>query len=317
MRPVGAAEILTFAEPKKAVYLREGLSGKTTRIGCYDETLPGSENKMRPLREGLCAAAGQIGVCAHADGEWATVDEIGYLECTCPEYLQALDKLLENKRVMAAVRKQDLPALRQFLHRGDAFVVDLDAPFGNTGCVVMASGVGKRFGSNKLMADFRGEPLLCRALDATEGIFARRVVVTRHREVEQLCRGWKVECLLHDLPQRSDTVRLGLEALQGVESCLFCPGDQPLLCRDTVAAMALCALQEPQSIWRAAFEGRPGAPVLFPGWAFPELRSLPEGAGGGAVIQKHPERVRLLPVRDERELMDADTPQALRLLADG
>lgn len=299
------------------MYLRDSLSGQTTRIGCYDETLPGSENKMHPLQDGLYAAAGQIAACAHAEGEWAIVDEIGYLECTCPEYLQALEKLLENKRVMAAVRKQDLPALRQFLHRGDAFVVDLDAPFGNTGCVVMASGVGKRFGSNKLLADFRGAPLVCRALDATEGIFARRVVVTRHREIQQLCREKNVECLLHDLPQRSDTVRLGLEALSGVDSCLFCPGDQPLLCRDTVAAMALCARQEPESIWRTAFGERPGAPVLFSGWAFPELLSLPEGAGGGAVIQKHPERVRLLPVRDDKELMDADTPEALRLLADG
>lgn len=317
LRPAGATEIVSFAEPKKAVYLRDNLTDKTTRIGCYDENLPGSENKMRPLRDGLCAAAGQIAACPRAEGEWVTVDEIGYLECTCPEYLQALEKLLENKRVMAAVRKQDLPALRQLLHRGDAFVADLDAPFGNTGCVVMASGVGKRFGSNKLMADFRGEPLLCRALDATEGIFARRVVVTRHREILQLCRDKNVECLLHDLPQRSDTVRLGLEALQGVESCLFCPGDQPLLSRDTVAALALCARQEPESIWRTASGERPGAPVLFPGWAFSELLSLPEGAGGGAVIQKHPERVRLLPVRDERELMDADTPEALRLLAEG
>ena len=39
------------------------------------------------------------------------------------------------------------------------------------GCVIMASGLGKRFGGNKLMADFHGEPMVCRILDATEGIF--------------------------------------------------------------------------------------------------------------------------------------------------
>ena len=34
------------------------------------------------------------------------------------------------------------------------------------GCVIMASGVSRRFGSNKLLADFCGEPMLCRAFAA-------------------------------------------------------------------------------------------------------------------------------------------------------
>ena len=32
------------------------------------------------------------------------------------------------------------------------------------GCVIMASGVSRRFGSNKLLADFCGEPMLCLSL---------------------------------------------------------------------------------------------------------------------------------------------------------
>ena len=31
----------------------------------------------------------------------------------------------------------------------------------------MASGLARRFGSNKLLADFGGRPLLCRALEVT------------------------------------------------------------------------------------------------------------------------------------------------------
>jgi len=128
------------------------------------------------------------------ESEWITVDEIGYLESTCPEYQAALRALLGCKRLAAVVRKQQLPFLQQLLRRRDAFAVDLDAPYGNAGCVIMASGMGTRFGSNKLMADFRGEPLVCRALQATEGLFDRRVVVTRHGEVQKLCRELGVEC---------------------------------------------------------------------------------------------------------------------------
>lgn len=308
--------ITTWAEPGKAVYLRCGQAGKALQIGAFDASLPGTENRMRPVPEGLCRAACLVETLAAQPGEWATIDEIGYLECACPEYRQSLLALFEAKRVAATVRKQDLPFLEQLLRRGDAFVVDLDAPYGNVGCVIMASGLGTRFGSNKLMADFRGEPLVCRALQATEGLFGRRVVVTRHEEVQKLCRELGVECVLHDLPERSDTVRLGLSALGDAEGCLFCPGDQPLLTQETVAALLLCARSTPEAIWRTACDGEPGAPVFFPRWAFAELLALPAGKGGGWVAKKHPEQVRLLPARDAYELMDADTPDALRLLAE-
>ena len=82
------------------------------------------------------------------------------------------------------------------------------------GCVIMASGLARRFGSNKLLADFGGRPLLCRALEVTvTPALAARVVVTRSAEVKTLCDAQAVPCLLHSLPGRNDTVRLGLEAL--------------------------------------------------------------------------------------------------------
>ena len=55
------------------------------------------------------------------------------------------------------------------------------APFDSLGCVIMASGLGRRFGGNKLLAELGGKPLLQWVLDATQGMFGcRRVVVTRH-----------------------------------------------------------------------------------------------------------------------------------------
>jgi molybdenum cofactor cytidylyltransferase len=178
----------------------------------------------------------------------------------------------------------------------------------------MASGLGKRFGSNKLMADFLGEPMILRALSATEGIFAKRVVVTRHVDVAELCRARGVECILHDLPDRSDTVRLGIQAVGEAEACLFCPGDQPLLRAETVVSLALASKNRRDDIWRPCFEGVPGAPVLFPAWSFEELSRLPRGKGGGALIQRYPQRVGTVQARDAMELLDADTPEALELL---
>ena len=186
--------------------------------------------------------------------------------------------------------------------------------FPQIGCVIMASGQGKRFGSNKLMADFHGKPMIQRSLDATDGLFAKRVVVTRHEQVAALCREQHVEVVLHDLPHRNDTVRLGLEALGDLDACMFLPGDQPLLHRETVAMLLESRKEHPDSIIRPVYEDTEGSPVLFPSWAFPELLNLPEGKGGGIVIKNHPHAVHHVSVADPFELADADTPEMLETL---
>ena len=112
------------------------------------------------------------------------------------------------------------------------------------GCVIMASGLSTRFGSNKLLTPFGPgrEPMLRRAFAATDTpLLASRVVVARSPEVETLCREVSVPCLLHALPGRNDTVRLGLEALLAerpdLAGCMFLPGDQPLLRRESVESL--------------------------------------------------------------------------------
>lgn len=186
--------------------------------------------------------------------------------------------------------------------------------FPKVGCVIMASGLGKRFGSNKLMADFDGEPMILRALLASEGLSEHRVVVTRHEDVAELCRAYGVNVIVHSLPHRNDTVRLGLEYFADLDGCLFMPADQPLLRRRTVDALVKTWAENREFILRPACKGILGAPVLFPGWTFPELSVLPEGKGGGWFIKNHPEKSASMQIEDPYELMDADTPQTLDLL---
>lgn len=199
------------------------------------------------------------------------------------------------------------------------------------GCVIMASGLAKRFGSNKLLADFGGRPLLMRALDATDTpALAARVVVTRSAEAAELARKAGVETILHTLPGRNDTVRLGLEALRtkrpDLMGCVFLPGDQPMLRRASIEALVreFSAVQTQketeQSIlrlgWRAGGGAEPlvGSPVLFGSSYFSALCTLPEGKGGGVIIRQHPECVRVVYTMHREELMDADTVEELEKL---
>ena len=209
------------------------------------------------------------------------------------------------------------------------------------GCVIMASGLSTRFGSNKLLALFgpAGEPLLCRALAATDTPeLAARVVVTRSPEVQALCESRGVPCLLHTLPGRNDTVRLGLEALLAqhpdLAGCMFLPGDQPLLQRDTVESMVgifgwhartdaergVSQKETERVILRLGhrFKHDPnpllGSPVLFGCAHFEALRALPEGKGGSVLLKQYPECVHTVYIGNREELYDADTPEALEAL---
>ena len=204
------------------------------------------------------------------------------------------------------------------------------------GCVIMASGLSRRFGANKLLADFCGQPMLCRAFaaTATPGISAR-IVVTRSEEVQALCRAHGVPVLLHSLPGRNDTVWLGLSALleqlPELSGCMFLPGDQPLLCRETVEAMIGISgwdhetrlerqKETEREIFRLGhrFKNDPdplvGSPVLFERGYFSELCALPEGKGGNVLLKKYPEHVHTVYIADRNELADADTPEALAKL---
>lgn len=102
------------------------------------------------------------------------------------------------------------------------------------GCVIMASGLSQRFGTNKLLADFCEQPMLCRAFAATDTLLlTERVVVTRSAEIKTLCEQHSIPVIFHTLSGRNDTVRLGLSALlekrPDLAGCMFLPVDQPLL----------------------------------------------------------------------------------------
>lgn len=187
------------------------------------------------------------------------------------------------------------------------------------GCIVMASGAGVRFGGNKLMAELCGEPLVGHVVRATDGLFDRRVVVTRHADVAALCETLGAQAILHDEPGRNDTVRLGMEAMDGCDTVTFVQGDQPLIRPASIAALLRAAERDATRrlsacIWRTCFDGVPGAPVLFPSWTFGELRSLPCGKGGGFVAKMHAEYVRTIEVSSEWELFDVDTRDDLQQL---
>lgn len=319
--------ITTFAVPKSAVILEENLTGKRAVIGVYENRKQQDDRKggfMVPAVDGLEGLGREALVRCQSDsvsGEWVSIDELGYVEGGCVAFCKAVVSLMENRRVLAVLRKQHTPFLDGLLGREDVFVYDLDAPLLPVGIVVMASGLGRRFGGNKLLETLDGKTLIEYAMEQTERLYARRVVVTRHAEIARMCQEKQVDFVLHALPERSDTVRLGVEFLQRegapLAGYLFCPADQPLLQRETLETMLLTFTKsgEKGMIFRLSHEGQPGTPTLFPSCYAEELRTLPAGQGGTWLVKKYRERVRYVEVESGRELQDIDTPEDLEKAA--
>ena len=214
----------------------------------------------------------------------------------------------------------------------------------------MASGLGKRFGSNKLMASFHGTPLIHSVLNVTGSVplFADRLVVTRSREVHDYCQSLGIPVLIHTLPNRNEALCLGLTHMlkrhPDLSGCLFALGDQPLLrprtlericrryleCRispshlksklpqnsgiaEKSPIVQLCSVQMTASP-EPSVSTTVGSPILFDRAYFDELLHLPEKAGGSHVLRQHLDVVQYVTAEVPEELMDVDTPEELKRL---
>ena len=57
----------------------------------------------------------------------------------------------------------------------------MNVKYSKIACIILASGVARRFGANKLLTAIDGAPMLQHILDISKGLFAKRIVVTRHK----------------------------------------------------------------------------------------------------------------------------------------
>lgn len=184
------------------------------------------------------------------------------------------------------------------------------------GCVIMASGLGVRFGGNKLMAEFGGRPMVSWILDAAARTFEEVIVVTRNPGVEELCNSRGIKVIFHDYPYRSDTIRIGVSSLcSDVQGVVFCLADQPFLSADTLRKIIEKATAEPDSIWRTTCHGTIGSPTYFPKQFFDELCNLPQDKGGSFICKTHTEDVRNFAIENSLELRDIDTKETYEELA--
>lgn len=185
------------------------------------------------------------------------------------------------------------------------------------GAVLMASGSGSRFGSNKLMQEVQGAPMICRAFAALPaGLFDRAAVVSSHPEILALAKeyGYRPVPNPRAAEGQSASLRLGLSGLLDMDGVLFSVCDQPWLRRDSVERLLEQFRALPDKICALSWRGERGSPVIFPAYAFHDLLELTGDQGGRTVIRANAPRLHLVEACGPEELRDVDTPSDLKRL---
>lgn len=185
--------------------------------------------------------------------------------------------------------------------------------------LVLAAGRSSRMGgSNKLLADVGGQPLVARTVDAVLTSQARPVVVVTGHQAEGVSAALigRPLTLVHNphfAEGLSASLRAGLAALPAdVDGVVVCLGDMPLVTPSAIDRLiAAYNPTEGRAVCVPTVHGKRGNPVLWDRGFFAEMAKVTGDAGAKSLLGRHADQVVEVPVDDRGILYDVDTPDLL------
>lgn len=197
--------------------------------------------------------------------------------------------------------------------------------------ILLAAGLSRRFGENKLLYKIKGKPLYRHVLDQAlafqarcgqKEIPVRLILVTAYEEIADyscLTAGFYLNSLgdkerilvRNDEPEAgiSHSITLGLNqaALVEKEDCvMFTVCDQPWLTAEDMVLLLEKFTRSGKGIGGLAFQGIMGNPVMFRKEYLKELLRLTGDEGGKTVVRRHQSDAFLCEVLSPKALQDID-----------
>jgi molybdenum cofactor cytidylyltransferase len=186
---------------------------------------------------------------------------------------------------------------------------------GKVGAIVLAAGRASRMGGpHKLLADWRGQPIIAHAIDAIAAAgLPPPIVVLGHDAdaVRQAVAARPAQFVV--AADWADGMGRSLAAGIGAvppdwDAALIVLADMPRIEPGLIATLAATPGEVVLPVW----DGRRGHPVRWPRAAFARLASLAGDTGGRAVMEAF--TVTTVPAPSDAILDDIDTPAALAAL---
>lgn len=184
---------------------------------------------------------------------------------------------------------------------------------------MLAAGASRRFGSQKLLADLRGKPVVCWAVERLLHVKLDEVIVVVGHDgdvVRAALAGLEVRVVVNDDWQEGigSSLRVGVAAVRtDTHAVMIALGDQPGVDSTVVATLLAARAGSDREIIVPSYRGERGHPVIFTDSVFPELLAVSGDRGARDVVARDPGRVLTVDV-DAPPPLDVDTQEALRLL---
>src|SRR3984893_13295796 len=195
------------------------------------------------------------------------------------------------------------------------------APGPRIAALLLAAGQSSRMGSNKLLAEVDGRPMVARVAQRLLSSRARPIIAVLGNDAD------RVDAALGKLPVErvrnpafaeglSSSLKRGLAALPpDIDGVIVCHGDMPLDAgRDLDRLIAAFNPLEGRAIVVPIRHGKRGNPVLWARRFFPDMAELAGDVGAKHLIGEHAELVCEVEMDSEGVLIDIDTPDALDAL---
>lgn len=176
------------------------------------------------------------------------------------------------------------------------------------GLVMMAAGEGRRYGSNKLLADINGRRMFEYALLAVRDLSYKKVIVTGYDEIKKYADEIGFLTIKNDRPEEgiSRTIRMGLEVVRDCDAVIFSVCDQPGVTESVYRRLVEGYVSGGKGLASMAGEdGTLGNPCIFGKVYYDELDGLTGDTGGKKVIKRHMDDLTLV-CADAKELEDVD-----------
>ena len=196
----------------------------------------------------------------------------------------------------------------------------------NVAALVLAAGQSSRMGgTNKLLAEVDGVPMLVRAVNAALASKAATVTVVLGHEAEQaeaLLAGRRIDIVRNpDFAQgMSTSLRAGIAALPPeAEAAVVLLADMPRVSAVQVDRVIDAFERKQPAIVVPQRNGRRGNPILWPREFFAPMQAVGGDQGARGLLEEHPQRIRSVDMDDDAIHADVDTPdnlQALKKLLD-
>jgi molybdenum cofactor cytidylyltransferase len=189
--------------------------------------------------------------------------------------------------------------------------------------LILAAGTATRMGSNKLIEDVGGTPMVARVAQSVAGSKAQPITVVTGNQADKVKQAMNgIEATFVHNPDfaqgLSTSLKAGIAALTpGIESgdidgVMVCLGDMPLVNARTLDKLiAAFNPLEGRAIVVPVHDGKRGNPVIWSTQYLAEMKSIGGDQGARKLLDLHADEVSEVQIDDESVLFDVDTPDKL------